>query len=101
LTSFEDAVSFRLLQLKSLFLDTQKLRRELMQSLQELFETVNEWAEKDPKAMRIAGYIAQVLNSLARSYEERRFNDALRELERLIEQAKAHMEGSKREGGGD
>jgi len=60
---FEDVVSFRLSQLKSLFLDAQKLRRELMLSLQELFQTVSEWAEKDPKAVGIAGYIAQVLNS--------------------------------------
>ena len=35
-----------------------------------------------------AGYIAQVLNNLAKSARERRFNDDLKELERLMQQAK-------------
>jgi len=35
-----DTVSLRLMQLKSLIIDTQQLRRRLMQNLQELFETV-------------------------------------------------------------
>ncbi|MCL6579630.1 MAG: hypothetical protein K6T73_09650 [Candidatus Bathyarchaeota archaeon] len=95
--SHVDTVSLKLLQIKSLIFDTQQLRRKLMQSLQELFETVSRWAGSDPESMRIAGYIAQVLNNLAKSYEERRFNDDLKELERLIQQAKELKE---KEGGG-
>jgi len=60
-----------------------------MQSLQELFEIASEWAEMDPKAARLAGYIAQVINSLAGSYDEVRFNEQMRELERMIEEARA------------
>jgi hypothetical protein len=81
-------ILFRLMQIKSLALDTQQLRVKLMQGLQEIFETADRWAKSDPEAMRIAGYIAQVLNNLAKSYEERQFNDDLKELERLIQQAK-------------
>ncbi len=97
MSSFEDAVSLRLLQLKSLLVDTQRLRRELIQSLKELFEIASEWAKRDPKAARLAGYIAQVMNSLARSYEERELNDDIRELERMIEQAKAWLEAKEQE----
>ena len=89
-------ILFRLMQIKSLALDTQQLRVKLMQGLQEIFETANRWAKSDPEAMRIAGYVAQVLNNLAKSYEERQFNDDLRELERLMQQAK----GLKQSGGG-
>jgi hypothetical protein len=78
----------RLVQIKSLVLDTQQIRMKLIQSLQELFETASRWAEEDSDAMRIAGYIAQVLNNLAKSYEERQFNNDLKEIESLIQQAK-------------
>ena len=60
-----------------------------MGSLQELFEIANEWAERDPKAARLAGYIAQVINSLADSCDEVRFNEQLRELDEMIEEARA------------
>ncbi|MGC8999179.1 MAG: hypothetical protein ACP5JW_07340 [Candidatus Bathyarchaeia archaeon] len=73
--------------------DTQRLRRELMQSLQELFEIASEWAGKgDAKAARLAGYIAQVMNSLASSYEATKFQEDLRLLDQLIEEAKARRE---------
>jgi predicted transcriptional regulator len=95
-----DTVSLRLMQLKSLIIDTQQLRRRLMQNLQELFETVSKWAKEDPEAMKIAGYMAQVLNNLAKSYEERQFNDDLKELERLIQQAKELRGRLEKEGEG-
>jgi len=60
-----------------------------MESLQELFEIANEWAEKDPKAARLTGYIAQVINSLASNYDEVRFNEQMKELEQMIEEARA------------
>jgi hypothetical protein len=78
----------RLIQIKSLAFDTQQLRMKLIHGLQELFENASRWAKEDSDAMKVAGYIAQVLNNLAKSYEERQFNDDLKELERLIQQAK-------------
>jgi len=50
--------------------------------------------------MKIAGYMAQVLNNLAKSYEERQFNDDLKELERLIQQAKELRGRLEKEGEG-
>ncbi len=95
-----DTVSLRLMQLKSLIIDTQQLRQRLIKNLQELFETVSKWAKEDPEAMKIAGYMAQVLNNLAKSYEERQFNDDLKELERLIQQAKELRGRLEKEGEG-
>jgi hypothetical protein len=81
-------IRIKLIQIKSLALDTQQLRMKLIQGLQEIFETASRWADDDPEAMRIAGYIVQVLNNLAKSYEERQFNNDLKEIESLIQQAK-------------
>jgi hypothetical protein len=94
----KENIMVRLIQIKSLAFDTQQLRMKLIQGLQEIFETASRWADEDTEAMRIAGYIAQVLNNLAKSYEERQFNDDLKELERLIQQAKGLKQ--KFEGGG-
>ncbi len=92
MTFFND-VLLRLVRLKSLSLDTQKLRLELMQSLQELYEIASEWVGRgDPKAARLAGYIAQVINSLASSYEATKFQEDLQLLDQLIEEAKARRE---------
>jgi hypothetical protein len=96
----KENILVRLVQIKSLVLDTQQIRMKLIQSLQELFETASRWAEEDSDAMRIAGYIAQVLNNLTKSYEERQFNDDLKELERLIQRAKGLKQKLEGEGGG-
>jgi pyruvate carboxylase len=95
----KENILVRLIQIKSLAFDTQQLRMKLIQSLQELFETASRWAKGDSDAMKLAGYIAQVLNNLAKSYDERRFNDDLKELERLMQQAKG-LKQKLEEGGG-
>ncbi|MGC8896174.1 MAG: hypothetical protein ACP5LB_05345 [Candidatus Bathyarchaeia archaeon] len=88
--SLKEAVSFKLAEPKSLTFDTQQLRRKLIQNLQELFEIVSKWTEGgDAEAIRIAGYISQALNNIAKSYEERELNEDLKELERLTQSAKA------------
>jgi hypothetical protein len=86
-----------LLKIRRLSLDTQELRRRLIESLQELFERVGRWAKDDPEAARLAGYIAQVLNGLAKSYEAYELNEDLRELQSLIERAKGLRERLERE----
>jgi len=95
----KENILVRLIQIKSLAFDTQQLRMKLIQSLQELFENASRWAKDDSDAMKLAGYIAQVLNNLAKSYDERRFNDDLNELERLMQQAKG-LKQKLEEGGG-
>lgn len=88
--SLKDAISSKLVEFKSLTINTQQLRRRLIQNLRELFEIVSKRAEGgNPEASRIAGYIAQVLSNTAKSYEERELNEDLEELERPIQWAKA------------
>jgi len=81
----------RLLEARRLALDTQELRRRLIATLEELFEEASR-ALDDPEYIRLAGYIAQVINSLTKAYDEYEFEGGLRELQELIEEAKRQLE---------
>jgi hypothetical protein len=72
-------------------LKTQDLRVKLIADLERLFQIAKdmaETAENQEDWIRVAVFIAQTINSLAKSYDETRFNEQMKELERLIEQAK-------------
>lgn len=79
--------------LKIAQLDTQNLRIKLIESLERMFYYAKEMVtspaiENREEWLKICGYIAQVIKSLADSYDETRFNEQLKELESLIETAK-------------
>lgn len=72
-------------------LKTQELRVKLIAQLEQLFEmAINEarTAENRDDWMKVASYIAQVINSLARSYDEVKFNEDMQKLRELIRIAK-------------
>jgi hypothetical protein len=72
-------------------LKTQDLRVRLIADLERLFQIAKAMAENAENRedwVRIAGFIAQTINGLAKSYDETRFNEEMKELEQLIEQAK-------------
>lgn len=72
-------------------LKTQDLRVRLIADLERLFQIAKqmaETAENSEEWIRICTFIAQTINSLAKSYDETRFNEQMKELEMLIEQAK-------------
>jgi hypothetical protein len=72
-------------------LKTQDLRVRLIADLEKLFriaKAMAETAENREDWIRVAGFIAQTINGLAKSYDETRFNEEMKELEMLIEQAK-------------
>jgi hypothetical protein len=73
-------------------LQTQDLRMSLIADLRELFRyakamAVSQSVNNPDDWLRVCAYIAQVINSLASSYDEIRINEALRELDALIEEA--------------
>jgi Icc-related predicted phosphoesterase len=79
----------KILMLKEL--KTQDLRVQLIADLQQLFNLSKQMAktaENPEDWVKICGYIAQVINSLSNAYDEVRFNEQMRELENLIEEAK-------------
>ena len=71
---------------------TQRLRQKLITQLESMFDLAEQSARnaKTPKQregfMRIAGYIAQVLNSLSRSFDEALINEELDRLEKMIDE---------------
>jgi len=72
-------------------LKTQDLRVKLITELERLFtlaRSMAETAENREEWAKICAYIAQTIKSLADSYDEVRFNEQMKELEQLIEQAK-------------
>lgn len=76
---------------RTLKVDTQKTRAKLLKSLQEQFDIADEFAKDDsltPKQrrfwMRISAYIGQVMNSLAKGFDESKISRQLDELERMI-----------------
>ena len=71
-------------------LETQKIRVKLISELEKIFDYSSRMAKatQDEAWMKFAGYVAQVINSLANSYDEVRFNEQLKELKQLIERAK-------------
>ena len=77
-------------------LKTQELRVRLISELEKLFiiaRKMAESAENKDDWVRIAGYIAQVINSLANSYDETRFNEDMKRLEEMIQRAKKKLTG--------
>ena len=77
-------------------LRTQDLRVRLISELEKLFiiaRKMAESAENRDDWVRIAGYIAQVINSLANSYDETRFNEDMKRLEEMIKRAKKKLAG--------
>jgi len=67
------------------------MRAKLLKSLQEQFDIADGFAKDDsltPKQrqfwMRISAYIVQVMNSVARGFDDAKISKQLDELERLI-----------------
>lgn len=72
-------------------IQTQELRAKLIADLEHLFSLAKMMAQTSDNRedwVKICGYIAQTINSLANSYDEVRFNEQIKELEQLIEAAK-------------
>ncbi|MEM3788296.1 MAG: hypothetical protein QXN95_00305 [Candidatus Bathyarchaeia archaeon] len=77
-------------------LKTQDLRVKLIAQLERMFDRVSRISESEHTVnsedwVKVAGYIAQVINSLASSYDEVRLNEQLRRLRELIEAAKKRV----------
>jgi phosphosulfolactate phosphohydrolase-like enzyme len=87
-------VELRLNQIQKIFeIKTQDLRVKLISDLERMFDMVTKIAQsshtENPEDwVKIAGYIAQVINSLADSYDEVRLNEQLKRLKELVEAAK-------------
>lgn len=72
-------------------IQTQELRVKLISELEKLFNYAKKMAETADNSedwVRICTFIAQTINSLAKSYDEVRLNEQMKELEKLIEEAK-------------
>ncbi len=76
--------------------DTQKIRETLLQSLQELFALAKKQAQNQKislpqrqKWVRVASYVAQVMNSLTKSFDEAQITKDLEKLEKMINEAMA------------
>ncbi|MEM3027874.1 MAG: hypothetical protein QW220_04005 [Candidatus Bathyarchaeia archaeon] len=79
--------------LKIAQLDTQNLRIKLIENLERIFLYAKEMAssplvENREEWIRICGYIAQTINSLANSFDEVRFSEDMERLRGMIERAK-------------
>lgn len=71
--------------------ETQRLRASLIMELEQLFRSAARMAkssENREEWMRIAGYIAQIISGLARSFDEIRLNEDIQRLREMIERAK-------------
>lgn len=87
---------------KRVEIDTQKLRTELLEDLKNMFKIAKETAtaegveEKQAQHwIRIMGYIGQVINSLAKSFDEAKALQSLENLERMIRESEKDSERSK------
>jgi len=76
--------------------DTQKIRENLLQNLQDLFGLAKKQAQNNKlqlpqrqKWVRVASYVAQVMNSLTKSFDEAQITKDLAKLEKLINEAMA------------
>lgn len=71
--------------------ETQDLRAALISELEILFKhavMMAKSAENREDWMKISAYIAQTINSLAKSFDEVRFNEDIQRLRDMIERAK-------------
>jgi len=80
--------------------DTQKIRESLLQNLNELFSLAKKQAQNNKlqlpqrqKWVRVASYVAQVMNSLTKSFDEAQITKDLEKLEKLINEAMAKEKG--------
>jgi ArsR family metal-binding transcriptional regulator len=76
--------------------DTQKIREGMLQSLQELFTLAKQQAQnrkldlrQRQKWIRVASYVAQVTNSLTKSFDEAAITKDLEQLEKMVNEAMA------------
>ena len=94
-------------------IDTQKIRRDLLQSLKEIFKLASSLARGEFKTQtvdgekvkvtlnqrqawaRVAAYTAQTINVIADGFDERQIDIQLDELERLINEAEARAEAQR------
>jgi len=75
-------------------LKTQELRVKLITELESLFNyaaLMAKTADNRDDWVRIAGYIAQTINSLTKAYDETRFNEDLQRLKEMIRRAKEKL----------
>jgi hypothetical protein len=117
-TSRKLMITNRLSQLKRrIKIDTQKIRGNAIQKLEELFNLAVSLARGkfetqtvDGRTMkvtlkqrqlwaRVAAYIAQIMNSLAEGFDEREMDVQLDELERLVNEAREKAQNGKTEEG--
>jgi len=77
-------------------LDTQQLRYNVINKLTDLFNAASGMAKsrgldlKDRQEWtRIAGYIAQTIESISKGYDEKQIDHDLASLEKMIDEAKA------------
>lgn len=109
--SRKNSIHRRVIQLKRrVKLDTQRIRRNLIDQLEEVFNLAASLAKGEIKTMkagkkqvkvslkqrqmwaRVAAYTAQIINSIAEGFDEREIDIQLDELEKLIREAKAKAE---------
>lgn len=76
--------------------DTQKLRKDVLEDLKQMFVIAKEKATAEPAEpnqtqhwIRIMGYIGQVINSLAKSFDETKALEQIERLEKMINEADA------------
>jgi len=84
--------------------DTQQLRQKLLNELERMFDIAKnavEAAERDKSKakqvqvwIRVMGYLGQVMNSLADSFDEAKAMEYFENLERMIREAKGNSEES-------
>ena len=81
---------------KTAKINTQKVRENMLDSLQKLFSLAKQQAQNQKlnskqrqKRIRVASYVAQVINSLSKSFDEAAMTKDLEELERMISEAMA------------
>jgi hypothetical protein len=74
--------------------DTQELRKEILKDLEEMFVIAKKMATKqtdDAKEtqhwIRVMGYIGQVVNSLAKSFDETKALSQIERIEKMINEA--------------
>jgi len=90
-------ILFRVRKIRAkIVINTQKIREDMLQSLQELFTLAKEQAENKKldlrqrqKWVRVASYVAQVTNSLTKSFDEAQITKDLEKLEKMINEAMA------------
>ena len=75
----------KIAEVKQVIIDTQAIRRKLIESLQELYNIIKRWAAEDEDAARTAAYIAQTINNIAKAYDEHELDDTLRRARELLE----------------